>query len=170
MIMKNDDGPVFYAPKRVGRNKKKFRMYKFRTMVPNADRIGGPTTGEKDPRITPMGHFLRRYKLDELPQLFNVLYGTMSLVGPRPEIPSEVETLDEKWDVIFSVKPGITDWSSIEFRDEGKIIAQSDIDDPHEAYRTLIQPRKLQLQKYYAENHNVKMDLRILMKTFKAVL
>jgi lipopolysaccharide/colanic/teichoic acid biosynthesis glycosyltransferase len=169
-IKKHDGGPVLYTPLRVGLHKKRFRMYKFRTMVQNADKIGGPTTSMSDPRITPVGHFLRRFKLDELPQLINVIKGEMSLVGPRPEVISEVEQYDPQWDVIFSVRPGMTDWASIEFRNEGEIVTNSGIDDPHEAYKQLIQPRKLELQRAYALNHSLGIDLRILWKTVLAVI
>jgi lipopolysaccharide/colanic/teichoic acid biosynthesis glycosyltransferase len=170
IIKKYDGGSVFYAPLRVGLYKKYFRMYKFRTMVANADKIGGPTTSARDPRITPIGHFLRRFKLDELPQLINVFRGEMSLVGPRPEVTSEVEHHDPKWDVIFSVRPGITDLASIEFRNEGEIVANSGIEDPHEAYKQLIQPRKLELQREYALNHSLWLDIKILGKTLLAVI
>jgi lipopolysaccharide/colanic/teichoic acid biosynthesis glycosyltransferase len=170
IIKKHDKGPILYTPLRVGLHKKYFRMYKFRTMVTNADKIGGPTTSASDPRITPIGHFLRKFKLDELPQLINVLKGEMSLVGPRPEVISEVEYYDPKWDVIFSVRPGITDLASIEFRNEGEIVANSGIVDPHEAYKQLIQPRKLELQKEYALNHSLWMDMKILGKTLLAVI
>ena len=170
IIKKYDGGPVFYAPLRIGLHKKRFRMYKFRTMVQHADQIGGPTTSAHDSRITPIGHFLRRFKLDELLQLINVVKGEMSLVGPRPEVISEVENYDPKWDVIFAVRPGITDLASIEFRNEGEIVANSGIADPHEAYKQLIQPRKLELQREYALNHSLGLDLKILWKTLLAVI
>lgn len=170
LIKKHDSGPVFYTPFRVGFHKKRFRMYKFRTMVQNADKIGGPTTSAHDSRITPIGHILRKFKLDELPQLLNVLKGEMSLVGPRPEVISEVEHYDPTWDVIFSVRPGITDLASIEFRNEGEIVAKSGIADPHEAYKQLIQPRKLELQREYALNHSLWLDMKILWKTLLAVI
>jgi len=170
IIKREDGGPVFYVPHRVGRYKKLFRMYKFRTMVANADEIGGPTTSDKDPRITRIGHLLRRFKLDELPQLFNVVKGEMSLVGPRPEVKSEVETYGPKFDVIFSVRPGVTDLASIEFRNEGEIIANSGIADPHEAYRQLIKPRKIELQREYAVNHSILLDAKIILKTLSVVI
>ena len=170
IIKKHDGGLVFYTPLRVGLHKKYFHMYKFRTMVQNADKIGGPTTSASDPRITPIGHFLRKFKLDDLPQLINVLKGEMSLVGPRPEVISEVEYYDPKWDVIFAVRPGITDFASIEFRNEGEIVAKSGIADPHEAYKKLIQPRKLELQREYALNHSLWLDLKILGKTVLAII
>lgn len=170
LIKKHDGGPVFYTPLRAGLHKKHFRMYKFRTMVANADKIGGPTTSASDPRITPIGHFLRKFKLDELPQLLNVLKGEMSLVGPRAEVISEVERYDPQWDVIFSVRPGITDLASIEFRNEGEIVANSGIADPHEAYKQLIQPRKLELQHEYALNHSLWLDLKILWRTMLVII
>jgi lipopolysaccharide/colanic/teichoic acid biosynthesis glycosyltransferase len=169
LIKAYDGGPIFYTPWRVGLRKKLFRMYKFRTMVVNADRLGGPTTKTKDPRITPIGHWLRKFKLDELPQLKNVIAGEMSLVGPRPEIPSEVETYGPEWEVIFSVRPGITDLASLEFRHEGEIVARSGIADPHAAYRLLIKPRKLELQREYALNHSLWLDTQIIWQTLKAI-
>jgi lipopolysaccharide/colanic/teichoic acid biosynthesis glycosyltransferase len=144
-----DPGPVLYKARRVGKGRKIFNMFKFRTMVINADKIGGPSTSGADPRITTIGSLLRKFKGDELPQFINVLKGEMSIVGPRPEVLSEVETYGKEWDEIFSVRPGITDLASIEFSNEGKIISESGIADPHEAYRKLIQPRKLELQKNY---------------------
>ncbi|MBF0395180.1 MAG: sugar transferase [Desulfobacterales bacterium] len=169
-IKSEDGGPVFYRGERVGLHKKKFYMLKFRTMVMNAEKIGGPTTSLNDPRITRIGHFIRKFKIDELPQLINVIKGDMSLVGPRPEVVSEVRVYDSKWDVIFSIRPGITDLSSIEFSNEGEIIAKSGIADSHEAYRLLIQPKKLKLQKHYAMNQSFLLDLKILWQTFLAVI
>ncbi|MBD3340627.1 MAG: sugar transferase, partial [Candidatus Lokiarchaeota archaeon] len=131
---------------------------------------GGPTTSNSDSRITKTGAFLRKYKLDELPQLINVLKGDMSLIGPRPEIASEVELYDPEWNVIFDVKPGITDLSSIEFRNEGEIIANSGIADAHVAYRSLIQPRKLALQREYVLNRSLVLDAKILFNTIKVVV
>ena len=169
-IKKFDNGPIFYRGERVGKGKRIFKIFKFRTMVVNADKIGGPTTSERDSRITPIGHFLRNYKLDELPQLINVMKGDMSLVGPRPEIKSEVDLYGLEWDIIFMVRPGITDYASIEFRNEGEIIANSGMEDAHTAYRILIQPRKLELQKKYAENHSLFTDIAIIFKTLKAIV
>lgn len=166
----HDFGPVLYRPYRVGKKKQLFHINKFRTMVPNADTIGGPTTSRTDNRITPIGRVLRRYKIDELPQLFNVLIGDMSLVGPRPEIASEVESYGPEWDPIFSVRPGMTDRSSIVFRNEDEIVASSGMRDAHEAYRLLIQPRKLQLQKEYALNHSLNEDIKIIRDTLTVVI
>lgn len=169
-IKSEDRGPVFYRGLRVGLNEKLFGIYKFRTMVVNADKIGGPTTSACDSRITRIGAWLRKNKLDELPQLLNVLKGEMSLVGPRPEVASEVKSYGPEWQSIFSVRPGITDLSSIEFRNEGEIIASSGIEDPHEAYRQLIQPRKLELQRYYAINHSMPLDIQIICETLLVVV
>jgi lipopolysaccharide/colanic/teichoic acid biosynthesis glycosyltransferase len=165
LIVREDGGPIFYRGVRVGLHKKVFRIFKFRTMVMDAEKIGGPTTSAADPRVTSVGNWLRKYKLDELPQLFNVLKGEMSFVGPRPEVKSEVDSYGPQWDVVFSVRPGITDLSSIEFRNEGEIITKSGIEDPHEAYKRLIQPRKLELQEYYAQNSSMALDFRIIFET-----
>src|SRR6266513_929135 len=134
-------GPVFYRGLRAGRYGKPFRIYKFRTMVMNADKIGGPSSSADDPRITRVGGFLRRYKLDELPQLLNVLRGEMSLVGPRPEVVQEVLLYTEEEKRLLEVRPGITDWASIRFRNEGEILRGSA--DPHTAYREKIRPEKI---------------------------
>jgi lipopolysaccharide/colanic/teichoic acid biosynthesis glycosyltransferase len=170
LIRKEDEGPVFYRGVRVGLHGQLFRIFKFRTMVVDAEKVGGPTTSARDPRVTSVGHWLRKYKLDELPQLLNVLKGDMSFVGPRPEVKSEVGAYGPEWIVIFSVQPGITDLSSIEFRNEGEIIANSGIEDPHEAYKKLIQPRKLELQRYYATNSSLALDLRIICRTLIALI
>lgn len=162
-----DGGPVLYAGTRVGRHGRPFRMLKFRTMVVHADRIGGPTTAGDDPRITRTGAALREYKLDELPQLFNVLCGTMSFVGPRPEVPSEVALYSEEERVLLSVRPGITDYASIRFHDEGELLKGSP--DPHEAYRRLIRPEKIRLGLEYARAPSLTRDLHILAATATAL-
>jgi lipopolysaccharide/colanic/teichoic acid biosynthesis glycosyltransferase len=168
-IRQEDDGPIFYRGERIGLFEKPFRIFKFRTMVVNADKIGGPSTSDDDPRITRIGKWLRKYKLDELPQLINVLNGDMSIVGPRPEIRSEVDSYASEWKIIFSVRPGITDISSIEFHNEGEIIANSGMDDPHKAYRKLIQPRKLELQREYVISRSMLLDIMIIFRTLLAV-
>ncbi len=167
-IKKEDGGGAFYRGNRAGKNGVPFKINKFRTMVMNAEQIGGPSTSEDDPRVTRIGRVLRKYKLDELPQLINVLTGEMSLVGPRPEVPSEVETYSEEERRILSVKPGITDWASIHFRNEGEILKGSS--DPHQAYREKIRPEKLRLALAYVDNVSLKTDAMIMMKTVKAVL
>ncbi len=168
-IKKQDPGPVFYRAPRIGLKKKVFHIYKFRSMVMDADKIGGPTTSSDDPRVTEIGRTIRKYKLDELAQLINVFLGQMSLVGPRPEIPSEVETYSDDCDIIFTVRPGITDFSSIEFSDEGGIIERSGFSDPHEAYRQLIQPKKLALQKKYVKERSFWLDIRLIFRTIMLI-
>ena len=125
LIKKEDRGPVFYRGARVGRFGKLFRIFKFRTMVVNAEKMGGPSTADDDPRITKMGRFIRKFKLDELPQLINVLKGEMSIVGPRPEVQMYVDMFSEGEKAILTVRPGITDWASIWNPDEGAILAGS---------------------------------------------
>src|SRR5512146_82111 len=163
LIKLEDRASVFYRGLRIGRQGKPFRVYKFRTMVVNAEKIGGPSTSDDDPRITRIGKHLRKYKLDELPQLFNVLKGDMSFVGPRPEVKSEVDLYPPQERELLTVRPGITDYASIEFHDEGAILKGSA--DPHEAYRLLIRPRKIELGLQYVREHSLLTDLRILWLT-----
>jgi len=158
------DGPVLYAGRRVGVGGREFRMYKFRSMVTNAEKIGGPDTPDDDPRLTRTGRFLRRYKLDELPQLVNVLKGDMSMVGPRPQVPQEVANYTAEEREILSVRPGITDWSSLRFHNEGEILAGHP--DPSKAYNELIRPEKMRLGIEYARRATFRDDLSILAKTF----
>lgn len=162
-IHREDGGPVFYRGERVGRHGKIFRIYKFRTMVVNAEKIGGSSTADDDPRITRIGLTLRKHKLDELPQLFNVLVGEMSLVGPRPEVKCYTDLFTEEEKAILSVRPGITDWASIWNSDEGSILAGAK--DPDKAYMELIRPTKLKLQLLYARNHSFFTDLKIISLT-----
>lgn len=169
-IKLNSLGPAFYRGWRIGLGGKPFMIFKFRTMVVHAEKIGGPSTALIDPHLTKIGKFLRKYKIDELPQLVNVLKGEMSFVGPRPEVKSEVDKYAPKWKAIFSVRPGLTDLSSIKFRHEGEIIANSGIKDVHKAYRLLIQPQKLELQQKYALNHSFLLDIKIILKAFLAVI
>ena len=163
LIKKEDGGPVFYRGTRVGRYNKPFRIFKFRTMVVDADRIGGPSTSDDDPRITGIGKFIRKYKLDELPQFINVLKGDMSFVGPRPEVPTEVQTYSEEEKRILSVRPGITDWASIAFHNEGEILKGSA--DPHKTYRERIRPEKMRLALRYVEEASFMTDIEIIFYT-----
>lgn len=163
LIKLDSEGPVFYRGVRVGRYGKAFRMYKFRTMVVNAEKIGGPSTADDDPRITRIGKLLRKYKLDELPQLINVLRGEMSLVGPRPEVPLYVEMFTEDEKAILSVRPGMTDWASIWDSDEGALLAGSE--DPEKVYMEKVRPEKIRLQLEYVRNHSLWTDLKILAMT-----
>ena len=168
LIRKEDRGPVFYRGIRIGRGGKPFKMFKFRTMVPNADKLGGPSTADDDPRITKIGKFLRKYKLDELPQLINVLKGEMSFVGPRPEVPYYVNMFTEEEKKILTVKPGITDWASLWDSDEGVILAGSS--DPEKTYMEKIRPEKLRLQLKYVNEHSFFVDLKIILKTLAKIL
>jgi len=161
-------GPTFYRGLRAGRYGKAFRIFKFRTMVVNADKIGGPSSSADDPRITRVGNFLRRYKLDELPQLMNVLKGEMSLVGPRPEVVQEVLLYTQEEKRLLEVRPGITDCASIRFRNEGEILRGSA--DPHEAYREKIRPEKIRLGLEYVRSHSFLIDCRIILSTLKALV
>jgi lipopolysaccharide/colanic/teichoic acid biosynthesis glycosyltransferase len=166
-IRRDDGGPVFYRGTRAGRHGSAFAMLKFRTMVVDAGRLGGDSTAADDPRLTRSGRWLRRWKLDELPNLVNVLRGEMSLVGPRPQVEWDVAryTPDERR--LLDVRPGITDWASIAFRYEGDIIAGPD---PDRAYDELVRPRKIALGLAYVEHYGLRVDLRILWLTALAVL
>ncbi|HEV8597217.1 MAG TPA: sugar transferase [Candidatus Dormibacteraeota bacterium] len=162
-IKLDNDGPVVYGGRRVGLGGRVFRMYKFRSMVPNAERVGGPNTPDDDPRLTRTGRFLRRYKLDELPQLFNVFKGDMSFVGPRPQVPEEVAGYSKEERDLLLVRPGITDWASLRFSNEGEILKGHD--DPDRAYAELIRPEKMRLGLDYVHKGTFRDDLDILVKT-----
>jgi lipopolysaccharide/colanic/teichoic acid biosynthesis glycosyltransferase len=167
-IHREDGGPVFYRGERVGKGGVPFRIFKFRTMVVNAEKIGGSSTADDDPRITRIGALLRKYKLDELPQLFNVLVGDMSLVGPRPEVKYYTDLFTAEEQAILSVRPGITDWASIWNPDEGSILAGSE--DPDRAYLELIRPTKLKLQLRYTQTQSLLTDLKIIFLTLFALV
>jgi lipopolysaccharide/colanic/teichoic acid biosynthesis glycosyltransferase len=147
----------------VGLGGKLFSMLKFRTMVANAESLGGSATAADDPRLTALGKFLRRYKLDELPQLLNVLVGDMSLVGPRPEVKKYVNFFSPEEKAILTVRPGITDWASIWNSNEAAVLEGSQ--DPEKTYEELIRPTKLTLQLFYVRNHGLLVDLKILFHT-----
>ena len=168
LIKLDDGGPVFYRGVRIGRRGVAFRIYKFRTMVVNADRLGGPSTSDDDPRITRAGRWLRRSKLDELPQLLNVVKGEMSFVGPRPEIAQEVALYSPEERALLSLRPGITDWASIRFRDEGAMLRGAA--DPHETYRRVIRPEKMRLALEYVRTASLATDVKILVATLRALV
>ena len=168
LIKLEDGGPVLYRGRRVGYQGKPFLMLKFRTMVANAEKLGGPSTPDNDPRITRVGRILRRYKIDELPQLINVLRGEMSLVGPRPEVQHYVDMYTQEERAILSVRPGITDWASLWNSDEGAFLAGAD--DPERAYLEQIRPTKLRLQLHYVRTQSLLTDLRILVLTLATVI
>ncbi|HNZ43732.1 MAG TPA: sugar transferase [Bacteroidales bacterium] len=168
IIYFNDFGPVFYMAPRVGQNGRLFRMFKFRTMVVNADKIGASSTTASDKRITRVGKFLRKTKLDELPQFINVLTGQMSVVGPRPEVKSFTDMFTEEEKAILSVKPGITDYASIWNSDEGKILEGAE--DPDMAYKELIWPEKKRLQLKYVREHSFWTDIKIVFLTLLIIV
>jgi lipopolysaccharide/colanic/teichoic acid biosynthesis glycosyltransferase len=167
-IKLDSSGPVFHRGLRVGRDEARFQMIKFRSMVHNAHLIGGTSTPEDDPRITRAGKFLRKYKLDELPQLLNVFRGEMSLVGPRPQVPWAVDLYTQEEKTILRVKPGITDYASLRFRDEGEILRGST--NPDKDYLEKIHPQKMRLSLEYARSHSTWMDCKILARTVAAVV
>lgn len=156
-------GPVFYKATRVGKNGKHFKMYKFRTMVENADQIGIGLTTHQDVRITVVGGFLRKLKLDELPNLINVVKGDMSLIGPRPEAPEYVKFYSERQEQVLQVKPGITGPSQIENRDEEKKLKTTE--NPEHYYITELMPKKLELDLHYLANRSFFRDIAWLVRT-----
>jgi len=158
-------GPVFYRGERVGKGGKIFRIYKFRSMVVNAEKTGGSSTSVRDSRVTRTGHIVRKYKLDELSQLINVFLGDMSLVGPRPQVKWAVNTYSSEEKKVLDLRPGITDWASIAFHNEGEIIEKSGIADPDEAYMKLIHPKKMELQLKYLRERTFWIDIQILFQT-----
>jgi lipopolysaccharide/colanic/teichoic acid biosynthesis glycosyltransferase len=156
-------GPVLFVQRRVGRNFVPFNILKFRTMVVDADRRGGQITSGNDARITRVGHWLRKLKIDELPQLINVVRGDMSLVGPRPEVPKYVERFRDDYATVLAVRPGLTDEASIKYRDEAAVLAGSD--DPERAYVEQVLPDKIALAKDYVRQGSFAGDLRLILQT-----
>lgn len=157
------DGPIFFKQIRIGENNKEFEILKFRTMVVDAEKLGRQITVGNDSRITKIGGFLRKYKLDELPQLINVFKGDMSLVGPRPEVPRYVKLYNEEQRKVLEVKPGITDLASIRYRDENELLGKAE--NPDEFYINTIMPDKLALNLEYIDKNNVFIDIYIILKT-----
>jgi len=168
LIKLDSAGPVFFRGVRVGRHGRPFRIFKFRTMVMNAEKMGGPSTAADDSRITRMGRFVRRFNLDELPQLLNVLKGEMSLVGPRPEVPQYVALFTEEEKRILSVRPGITDWATLWIGNEGKWLEGSG--DPEKVYMEKLWPEKHRLQLEYVRRQSFWVDCEIMLKTLKVHL
>lgn len=161
-------GPVFYRQTRVGRGNRDFRLFKFRSMRVGADKQGLITVGGRDPRVTRSGYYLRKYKLDELPQLINVFLGDMSLVGPRPEVRKYVELYTPEQMHVLDVRPGITDPASIRYRNENELLAASD--DPERYYRETIMQDKLRIDLAYVAERSFLYDLRLIFKTFWTIL
>lgn len=168
LIKLNSKGPVFYRGVRAGLFGKPFHMFKFRTMVQDADRIGGASTPNDDRRITKVGRFLRKFKIDELPQLFNVLAGQMSLVGPRPQVLWAVERYTDEEKIALTVLPGITDYASLRFRNEGEILRGSA--DPDKDYFEKIHPEKMRLTLEYVRNQSFWFDCKILLETLAVLV
>lgn len=163
IIMLDSKGGVFYQQIRVGKNNKEFGLLKFRTMKPDADKKGLLTVGGRDPRITSVGFYLRKFKIDELPQLINVFIGNMSLVGPRPEVKKYVAIYNEEQLKVLQVKPGITDYASIEYFNENELLGKSN--NPEETYIKEIMPAKLKINLKYIEEYSVLTDFKIIFKT-----
>lgn len=163
MIKTGSDGPVFFKQIRVGEDGKDFEILKFRTMVVDAEKLGKQITVGNDNRITKIGSFLRKYKLDELPQLINVFKGDMSLVGPRPEVPRYVKIYNDEQRKVLEVKPGITDLASIRYKDENALLGKAE--NPEEFYINTIMPDKLVLNLEYINKSNVFFDIYIIVKT-----
>lgn len=169
LIKRDSPGPVFFLQRRVGRNGEVFRIFKFRTMRFEESGRGAEITVKDDARITGLGSILRHHKLDELPQLINVLRGDMSLVGPRPEVPFYVAKWDEKTrTIVLSVRPGMTDLASVEFRNESVLLEASE--NPERKYLDEIMPRKNMLTVFYVENWSWWLDIKILGKTLLAII
>ena len=167
LIKLDSKGPVFFKQVRVTKNGREFKIFKYRTMKIGSDKYSQITVG-KDSRITKVGDFLRKYKLDEIPQLINVLIGDMSLVGPRPEVPKYVALYTEEQREILKVRAGITDYASIEFSNENDILANET--DPEKAYIEKIMPRKIELNKKYLSEISVMTDIKIILLTIKKIL
>lgn len=167
LIRIESKGGGFYSQERIGKNGKPFKLYKFRSMRIGSDKKGLITIGEKDDRITKTGFILRKYKLDELPQLWNVFIGDMSLVGPRPEVKKYTDLYTEEQKQVLHVRPGITDWASIKYVDENKILGESKT--PDEAYVNLIMPNKIKLNMVYIQNQTLGEYFKIIFTTFKEI-
>lgn len=167
-IVIDSRGGIFYRQVRVGRGGVDFRLFKFRTMATGSDKKGLITVGERDNRVTRVGYFLRKYKLDELPQLLNVLKGEMSIVGPRPEVRKYVDLYTDEQRKVLSVVPGITDYASIEYVDENRLLGQTD--DPEKMYREVIMPDKIRYNMKYINNHSVREYFKIILLTIKHII
>lgn len=168
IIRVESNGPAFYLQTRVGLHGKDFKIFKFRTMYTGSDKKGLLTVGGKDQRITPAGVFLRKYKLDELPQLINVFIGDMSLVGPRPEVRKYVDLYKDEQIRVLDVKPGITDYASIEYSNENELLAGAD--DPEKEYINTIMPAKLKLNLKYIAEKSLITDLKIILRTLAKII
>lgn len=167
-IKADSKGPVFYRQMRVGKDNKDFRLFKFRSMRPDSDRLGLITVGGHDPRVTRSGYYIRKYKLDEFPQLINIFRGEMSLVGPRPEVRKYVDMYTPEQMRVLSVRPGITSLASIRYRNENEILAAAS--DPDRCYIEQVMPDKLAIDLEYVERANLWNDIKLIFSTFKEII
>lgn len=166
VVLVSSPGPIFYGSERVGKGGHIFKMIKFRTMIANADKVGALVTAGNDPRITPVGRYLRKFKWDELPSLWNVLKGDMSFVGPRPENPKSVKLYNEEQRRLLNVRPGITSLATIKYRYEEEILAEAD--DLEEAYFKIMQD-KINIELDYLRNFSLRTDLMIILQTIREI-
>lgn len=168
LIVIESKGGIYYKQERIGKNGNPFYLLKFRSMRTNADKLGKLTVGMRDPRITRIGYFIRKFKLDEFPQFINVLKGEMSIVGPRPDVKEYVDLYTDEQRTILLVKPGITDYASLEYFEESDLLAQSS--NPEKTYIEEIMPAKIRLNQKYIANPNLFVDLKIIFLTAKRIL
>lgn len=168
LIIIDSKGGILYKQERTGKGDKIFKVFKFRTMRPDSFSKGALTVGSRDPRITNVGYYLRKYKLDELPQLFNVLFGDMSFVGPRPEVKKYTDLYNRTQKKVLTVRPGITDYASIKFRNENDLLSVSD--NPEQLYIDEIMPEKLDLNLKYINDNSLFKDIKIIFDTFYVII
>lgn len=161
-------GGIFYRQERIGKNEVPFKLWKFRTMRKDSDKLGKLTVGMRDPRITRIGYFIRKSKLDEFPQFLNVFVGQMSIVGPRPEVKEYVDLYNEDQRQILKVKPGITDYASLEYFNENELLGKSE--NPRKTYIEEIMPAKIELNKKYIQNPGLGTDIKIMWRTFIKII
>lgn len=167
LIKFTSSGPIFYMQTRVGINGTDFKLFKFRTMVVDADKKGLLTVGGRDPRVTSIGYYLRKFKIDELPQLINVLFGTMSFVGPRPEVRNYVDLYSEEQKKVLTITPGITDYASLEYFNENDLLSKTE--DPEQVYIKEVMPAKLKLNLKYMKEAGFFTDLKIIFRTIARI-
>ena len=168
LIKFDSRGPLLFRQERVGQGLRTFRIYKFRSMVVDAPLKGGPLTAAGDPRLTRVGRILRKTKIDELPQLINVLRGEMTLVGPRPEVPRYVALFRNDYEEILRIRPGITDLASLKYRDESSVLSRAE--DPEQEYLTRVLPDKIALAKEYVRRSSLTFDISLILKTVARII
>ena len=168
LIKRESPGPIFFRQVRMGQHFSPFQIFKFRTMVVDAERLGVQVSTGDDPRITLIGSFLRKYKIDELPQLINVVIGDMSLVGPRPEVPRYVDAYRKEYEVVLSVKPGITDFAALEYKDENELLRG--VENPEEKYLAEILPAKIEFYRKYIREQSMLTDIYLIFRTLAGII